>query len=136
MPAAERFVAIWPAEERSSLLLLGSLGHDEFLSLLSRCFLYLRTPECDGVAASVLESLALGIPVVASENGRRPAGVISYNDTSAADMVDKLRFVREQYNEVKAGLSADTSVDNVSRMADWLAGEPIEEPAHRTITAR
>ena len=136
MPAAERFVAIWPAEERSSLLLLGNLGHDEFLSLLSRCFLYLRTPECDGVAASVLESLALGIPVVASENGRRPAGVISYNDTSAADMVDKLRFVREQYDEVKAGLSADTSVDNVSRMADWLAGEPIEEPAHRTITAR
>ena len=74
--------------------------------------------------------------MVASENGRRPAGVVSYNDVSAADMVDKLRFVREHYDEVKAGLSADTSVDNVSRMADWLSGEPIEEPAHQTITAR
>ena len=49
-------------EGRNSLLLLGNLGHDEFLSLLSRCFLYLRTPECDGVAASVLESLALQSP--------------------------------------------------------------------------
>jgi len=94
LPAAEQFVANWPSEERASLLLLGNLNHDQFLTLLTRCFVYLRTPACDGVAASVLESLALGIPVVASENGRRPAGVVTYDDPSAADMADKLRFVR------------------------------------------
>src|SRR6266852_4303732 len=53
----------WPQEER------------EFYSAAasSACAL----PACDGVSASVLESLALGVPVVASENGRRPAGVVT-----------------------------------------------------------
>jgi len=128
MPAAEEFVANWPAEERASLLLLGNLTHDEFLTLLSRCYVYLRTPECDGVAASVLESQGLKIPVVASENGRRPAGVISYKDTDAADMVDKLKFVREHYEEVQAGLGSHTDDDNVGRMADWLVDDLAPEP--------
>jgi glycosyltransferase involved in cell wall biosynthesis/LPS sulfotransferase NodH len=128
MPAAEEFVSTWPAEERATLLLLGNLNHDEFLSLLSRCFVYLRTPECDGVAASVLESLALKIPVVASENGRRPVGVVTYSDTDAADMVEKLSFVREHYERVKQGLPSDIGDDNVGRMADWLVGNLVAEP--------
>jgi glycosyltransferase involved in cell wall biosynthesis/LPS sulfotransferase NodH len=127
MPAAEKFVSEWSAEERESLLLLGNLTHDQFLTLLSRCFMYLRTPACDGVAASVLESLALGIPVVASENGRRPKGVVPYDDLSAADMVEKLRFVRAHYDQVKAGLQPDLYDDNVGRMADWLAGDPMRD---------
>ena len=128
MPAAEEFVRTWPADEQATLLLLGNLTHDQFLSLLSRCFVYLRTPACDGVAASVLESLGLKIPVVASQNGRRPAGVITYSDTDAADMVEKLRFAREHYGEVKASLRPDAGDDNVGRMADWLAGNLISEP--------
>jgi glycosyltransferase involved in cell wall biosynthesis len=136
MPAAEEFVSTWQAEERSSLLLLGNLTHDQFLTLLSRCFVYLRTPACDGVAASVLESLALRVPVVASENERRPAGVVTYSDTSAGDMVDKLRFVLEHYDEVKAGLRLDLGDDNVGRMADWLAGDPVGEPSESAVAVR
>lgn len=136
MPAAERFVDAWPAEERADLLLLGNLSHDKFLTLLNRCFLFLRTPACDGVAASVLESLALGIPVVASENGRRPAGVITYHEIDAIDMVDKLRFVREHYDSVKANLPLASVDDNVARMADWLAGDPVQEPAESATAAR
>lgn len=136
MSAAEDFVRDWPAEERASLLLLGNLNHDQFLTLLSRSFVYLRTPACDGVAASVLESLALGIPVVASENGRRPAGVVTYSDTSAADMVEKLQFVREHYEDVKAGLEFDMSDDNVGRMADWLAGNALAEASESTVAVR
>src|SRR5438445_330070 len=48
MAAAEEFVRGWSEEERASLLLLGNLMHDQFLTLLSRCFVYLRTPACDG----------------------------------------------------------------------------------------
>jgi glycosyltransferase involved in cell wall biosynthesis/LPS sulfotransferase NodH len=136
MPGAEEFVSTWPTEERASLLLLGNLNHDQFLTLLSRCFVYLRTPACDGVAASVLESLALRVPVVASENGRRPAGVVTYSDASAVDMVEKLRFVSEHYNEVKASLRLDIGDDNVGRMADWLAGDPIEERREGAVALR
>jgi glycosyltransferase involved in cell wall biosynthesis len=136
LPAATEFVHDWKADERDSLLLLGNLPHDQFLTLLSRCFLYLRTPACDGVAASVLESLALGVPVVASENGRRPAGVVTYRDTEPTDMVDRLSFVLEHFLEVKSGLRVEVEDDNVGRMADWLAGESAVGASEKVFATR
>jgi glycosyltransferase involved in cell wall biosynthesis len=123
LPAAQEFVSHWPADERNSLLLLGNLDHDQFLTLLSRCTLYLRTPACDGVAASVLESLALRVPVVASENGRRPQGVITYEDTDAGDMAATLVYATDHLSQVKSLLRLEAGEDNVGLMADWLAGK-------------
>lgn len=117
------FVNTWSEEERRSLLLLGNLAHDEFLTLLTRCSAYLRSPACDGVAASVLEALALGVPVVASQNGRRPAKVITYRDEDAADMYAKMVYVMENYGEIRAhtnGPANGDTQDNVACMADWL----------------
>jgi glycosyltransferase involved in cell wall biosynthesis len=124
LPRAEEFVRDWPAAERQSLLLLGNLAHDEFLTLLGRSFACIRTPACDGVSASVLESLAMGIPVVASENGRRPPGTLTYAETDAADLCAKLVFLVENYTALKASLDQLEREDNIARMADWLAGEP------------
>jgi glycosyltransferase involved in cell wall biosynthesis len=120
---AQQFVECWTTEEKRSLLLLGNLTHDEFLTLMARCFACLRTPACDGVAASVLEALTLQVPVVASQNDRRPPGVITYEDTNACDMCAKLTYVTENYAQVKSNLGLHTTDDNVGRMADWLAGE-------------
>jgi glycogen synthase len=117
---AQRWVSTWLVGERDGLLLLGNLSHDQFLTLLTRCTAYLRPPACDGVAASVLESIALGIPVVASENGRRPSGVVTYSDTDAGDMCTKLAYVVENLPEVRSGLVIEPAADNVSRMAEWL----------------
>jgi len=137
-PSAEEFVKDWPEAERQSLLLLGNLTHDQFLTLLTRSRINLRTPACDGVAASVLESLALGVPVVASENGRRPKGVVTYNDTDAADMCAKLIYATQHIEEVKLGIptqgSEDNASDNVGKMADWLSGESFAE-ANREVLA-
>lgn len=121
--AAQKFVEAWPQEERQSLLLIGNLTHDEFLTLMSRCFACLRTPACDGVAASVLEALTMGIPVVASENGRRPAGVITYQEMNADDMVEKLRYVAENDQQVRARTRLVDTADNVGSMVEWLLGE-------------
>jgi glycosyltransferase involved in cell wall biosynthesis len=71
---------------RDRICIVEDLDHDEFLSALTRSTLYLRTPITDGVASSVLEALALRIPVVACENGTRPAGVLTY----PADDPDRL----------------------------------------------
>jgi glycosyltransferase involved in cell wall biosynthesis len=120
LPRVEEFVRQWPAQERASLLLLGNLQHDAFLTLLSRCTACIRTPACDGVAASVLESLVMGIPVVASENHRRPTGTITYAETDAADLNAKLIFVMENYGSIKASLERAQPADNVARMAEWL----------------
>ena len=123
MPTAESFVRSWSEDERQSLLLLGNLSHGEFLTLLTRCFAYIRTPACDGVSASVLESLALGIPVVASENDRRPVGVITYSENDAAELCSRLCYLAENYQSVRAGMRPDEGGDNVASMADWLSGE-------------
>jgi len=58
----------------------GDLEHGEFLAVLETCQAYVRTPVVDGISSSVLEALMLGTPVVASENGNRPPGVITYTD--------------------------------------------------------
>lgn len=136
MPAVGEFVAPWPESERESLLLLGNATHDEFLTLLSRSKICIRTPACDGVAASVLESLAIGVPVVASENGRRPAGVITYEENDPNDLVAKLEYTLANFERVKQSLQGAEMDDNVGKMADWLAGEDSStarrEVAHAT----
>lgn len=123
LPSAHEYIRDWADNERQSLLLLGNLAHDQFLTLLSRCFACIRTPACDGVSASVLESLIMGIPVVASENGRRPLGTLCYAETEAANLCAKLVFLMENYSAIKSSLEQLEYGDNVARMADWLAGE-------------
>ncbi|HLZ43775.1 MAG TPA: hypothetical protein VKQ11_22610 [Candidatus Sulfotelmatobacter sp.] len=127
LPSAHAFLKTWSEEERRSLLLIGNIGHDEFLTLLTRCSAYLRSPACDGVAASVLESLALGVPVVASENGRRPAGVVTYRDQDAADLCAKMSYVTANDSVIRARITHrsvgnEDFQDNVARTADWLTG--------------
>jgi len=123
MPPAREFADAWSPSERGNLLLLGNVTHDEFLSLLNRSYICIRTPACDGVAASVLESLAMGVPVVASENGRRPSGVVTYDENDAAELCQKLEYVAAHYDEVKGAIGKSAGDDNVGRMADWLAGK-------------
>lgn len=60
------------------VFIIEDLAHDAFLQALGRAAIYLRTHVSDGVCSSVLEALALGVPVVATENHTRPAGVITY----------------------------------------------------------
>lgn len=124
LPAAQAFVESWPEAEAQGLLLLGNFPHDEFLTLLGRSFACIRTPACDGVSASVLESLALGVPVVASENGRRPPGVTTYREEDAADLYAKLVYLVEHYAQVKAQTRLDRVEKNTERMADWVLNMP------------
>jgi glycosyltransferase involved in cell wall biosynthesis len=121
MTAAREYASTFSNDEKKSLLLLGTVSHDAFLTLLQRCTVMLRTPACDGVAASVLESLALGVPVVASENGRRPAGVVTYAELDAVDMCQKLDHVLSDPERLRREIIRPTAEDNVGLTADWIA---------------
>jgi glycosyltransferase involved in cell wall biosynthesis len=129
MPAVRQYASEWSAEEREGLLLLGNLSHDAFLTLLTRCAAYVRTPMCDGVAASVLESLALGVPVIASENGIRPHGVVTYRGDDQADLLAKLAMVVHHYDALKAQTFFDEAEDNIDLTANWLLSEAKFNPA-------
>ena len=123
MSVACAYVEDWLPGEKRGVLLLGNLPHDEFLTLLSHCYGYLRTPACDGVSSSVLESLGLGVPVVASENGRRPAGVITYAQDDPRDLCEKLSYLASNYAEIKGRTHLGVSDNNTARIADFVLCE-------------
>jgi glycosyltransferase involved in cell wall biosynthesis len=62
-----------------SVFLLGDVSHETCLALMSACDVFLRPTFEDGDSISVREALALGVPVVASRVGARPAGAILFH---------------------------------------------------------
>lgn len=111
-PAVEAAIRRHGIEDR--ICVLDDLDHDAFMSVLQRSSLYLRTPITDGVASSVLESLALGVPVVACENGTRPAGVITYPARDADQMAAAVEHVLANRAAVAAALAAVDVRDTIS----------------------
>jgi glycosyltransferase involved in cell wall biosynthesis len=101
-----------------NVCVLEDLGHDAFLTALQRSALYLRTPITDGVASSVLESIALGVPVVACDNGTRPKGVVLYPAEDADLMARAVIHTidnRAQVMAAQAGVEVrDTLADEVA----------------------
>jgi len=87
------------AEERvreagleENILLLGDVDHDACLALMSACNVFLRATLEDGDSISVREALSLGVPVVASRVGARPAGAILFQPGDVDDMLAKLEL--------------------------------------------
>lgn len=67
--------------------LLGDVDHETCLALMSACDVFLRPTFEDGDSISVREALALGIPVVASRVGTRPAGAILFQAGDVDEML-------------------------------------------------
>lgn len=57
------------------VLVAGDLPHPTTLGAIEQATVFLRTTWYDGDAISVHEALQLGTPVIATDNGMRPAGV-------------------------------------------------------------
>jgi glycogen(starch) synthase len=73
-----------------NLLLTGDVDHDRCLALISRTDVFVRPTLQDGDSISVREALSLGIPVVASDTGMRPAGAILFRTGDVDSMVAKI----------------------------------------------
>ena len=103
------------------ILKTGNLPRGEFLAVLKRSTLYLRTPMGDGVAASVLEALSLKIPVVTVDNGTRPPSCILYQPEDLEDMVKKVIHVIKNRDKVISEIvkpdDKDTLEDEVKLLA-------------------
>jgi glycosyltransferase involved in cell wall biosynthesis len=106
------------------ICMVDDLDHDAFLTVLSRSAIYLRTPITDGVASSVLESLALRVPVVACDNGTRPAGVVTYVVDDPADMANKVLDVLERRAEFVARLDTVALPDTIADEIQVLTEAP------------
>ena len=101
----------------------GDQTHDSFLSILSRSDVYLRTPVKDGVCSSVLEALSLKVPVVASENNRRPESVITYDNSDTNDMIKVLDEVIRNISTYKPSVVIPFIEDTVAKEIAALTEE-------------
>ena len=104
----------------TNVMLLPNVHHDEFMTIMTRCLATIRIHSCDGISASVLESLWVGVPVVASNDCPRPPGVITYDAQSAADLVAKLRYVTDHDLDLKSQLMKPQIERNTDRIVDLL----------------
>lgn len=75
------------------ILLTGDVPHIATVQAISRAKLMLRTTLYDGDALSVREALQLGTPVIATDNGMRPAGVRLIQKSNSAQL---LQAIEEQ----------------------------------------
>lgn len=110
----------------SSVLVGRNLAHPEFLTAVKRSNVFVRTHLRDGVCASILEALSLGVPVVAAEDGLRPPSVVTYAPADAADLsrvlirtLSNLEIVRAQ---VRPPESRNTLGEEVSLLLS-IAGQ-------------
>lgn len=104
----------------SRICVVDDLDHDEFLTALSRASVYVRTHVSDGVCSSVLEALALRVPVVASENGTRPQGVITYPSSDADRLAAVLEDVLDRHPALVRALVRPELLDTVGDEARLL----------------
>jgi len=75
------------------ILLCGDVPHQATVKVISRSDAFLRTTWYDGDSISVREALQLGVPVIATDNGMRPAGVHLIPPTNAEALSTAVRSV-------------------------------------------
>jgi glycosyltransferase involved in cell wall biosynthesis len=96
------------------IAIVEDLSHDVFLTALGRARVCLRTHLSDGVCSSVLESLAMGVPVVANENHNRPSGVLTYPPEDVAALASTLCDALERRDQIAATLQRPEVRDTVA----------------------
>lgn len=109
-------------EQQGKVFMIQSLSHDGFMTLAGKADIFLRTPNSDGVSASVLEALTLGTIVVASENNKRPESVITYIPDDAQDLKKKVMYVVDNFHKIKSGVKTPEIVDTVIDEISVLVG--------------
>jgi glycogen(starch) synthase len=78
-----------------NVLLVGDVHHDRCLAIMSACDVFLRPTREDGDSISVREALSLGVSVVASDAGTRPAGAHLFPPGDVDAMVIKIILALE-----------------------------------------
>jgi glycosyltransferase involved in cell wall biosynthesis len=101
-----------------AVCITGSVTHDAFLTMLTRSLACIRSPMTDGVSSSVLESLALGVPVLGVDNGTRPAGVELWRKDDPQSLLKLMTEVVANRAAMVARMPRLSADDNTRKLAD------------------
>jgi glycosyltransferase involved in cell wall biosynthesis len=96
----------------------GAVSHDVFLSMLTRSLACIRSPLTDGVSSSVLEALALRVPVLAVDNGTRPPGVELWRAEDPESLQKLMTEAVQNRAAMVARMPEFSTEDNTRRLAD------------------
>jgi len=86
---------------RQAIHLAGDVDHDLSIALMSRSRVFVRPTYIDGDSISVREALSLAVPVVASNVGTRPDGVVLFQAGDVEGLVDKIRAVIDRADDCR-----------------------------------
>src|SRR5262245_35560913 len=75
------------------ICLTGDLDHELCLALMSRSAIFVRPTFRDGDSVSVREAVSLGVQVIASNVGTRPAGVLLFEPGDVNGLVERIEQV-------------------------------------------
>ncbi len=104
------------ASVRQHVLLAGAVDASVALSVMRHLGLFLRPAYFDGDSLSVREALALGIPVVASNTGLRPKGVVLFQPGQIDDLEAKLNYALHHREELASQRNEFETQGGVERM--------------------
>ena len=102
---------------RQHILLAGDISHDVVLRIMSLSDMLLRTTLHDGDSIAVREALHFGLPVIATDNGMRPAGAILIPVADQAALCRAIRSTLDQPRIRQTSPGAETS--NLRRVIDF-----------------
>jgi glycosyltransferase involved in cell wall biosynthesis len=103
-----------------AVCLLPSVSHNMFLTLMSWSLAYIRTPMTDGICSSVMEALTLKIPVLAADNGTRPAGAILWKEGDVESLLALMAQAATNRAAMVAAIPEIKLEDNAKKLADSI----------------
>jgi glycosyltransferase involved in cell wall biosynthesis len=101
-------------ELTGTVLLTGDVDHSLCLELMAGSDLFVRATYQDGDAISVREALSAGIPVVASDVGARPAGVMKFEPGNVAGLVRCIQQSLDRTSHVV--MDAESHANSTSKL--------------------
>jgi glycosyltransferase involved in cell wall biosynthesis len=101
-----------------AVCITGSVSHDLFLTMLKQSLAYIRIPLTDGVCSSVLEALALRVPVLGSDNGTRPGGVALWQPHNLESLTRLMTEAAQDRESLSERIPAFQVEDNTRKLAD------------------
>ncbi len=93
---------------KDSVRLVGDVDHETCLALMSRSDVFVRATWRDGDSISVREAVSLGVPVVASNAGTRPAEALLFEAGDIEGLAAQIgRALNNESQQVRAGIPSD-----------------------------
>ena len=123
-PELRALLATEPAGEH--VLMCGDVEHADTVRVIAGSDAFLRTTLYDGDSVSVREALQLGVPVIASDNGMRPAGVTLIPRSDRAALIQAVEVVLAGRNRHRPSAPAPSgALDEVADLYRRLTGSEL-----------